>query len=113
MLLKNAREEKNRLLRAQASEHDRIIQDHIAETDGDCAVLERQFFELKAVQENTDRQVKDFRADLANTEAVGLRKELQRVEHEFREARHVERLLRDDLKAGEVLQSHFEQRLEE
>jgi hypothetical protein len=28
------------------------------------------------------------------------REELQRVEHELREARHVERILRDDLTAG-------------
>jgi autophagy-related protein 11 len=113
--LKEASEEKDRLLRAQASEHDRIIRDHIAEADGDRAVLERQFFELKAVQEHTDRQVKDLRAEveIANADAVGLREELQRVEHELREARHVERLLRGDLKAGQASQSHFEQRLED
>jgi len=113
--LKDASEEKDRLLRAQASEHDRIIRDHIAEADGDRAVLERQFFELKAEQEHMDRQVKDLRAEveIANADAVGLREELQRVEHELREARHVERLLRDDLKAGQTSQSHFEQRLED
>lgn len=113
--LKNASEEKDRLLRAQASEHDRIIRDHIAEADGDRAVLERQFFELKAMQEHTDRQVKDLRAEveIANADAVGLREELQRVEHELREARHIERLLRGDLKAGQSSQSHFEQRLED
>jgi autophagy-related protein 11 len=113
--LKEASEEKDRLLRAQASEHDRIIRDHIAEADGDRAVLERQFFELKAVQEQTDRQLKDLRAEveIANADAVGLREELQRVEHELREARHVERLLRGDLKAGQASQSHFEQRLED
>ena len=113
--LKDASEEKDRLLRVQASEHDRIIRDHIAEADGDRAVLERQFFELKAVQENADRQAKDLRADLeiTNADAAGLREELQRVEHELREARHVERLLRGDLKAGQASQSHFEQRLED
>jgi autophagy-related protein 11 len=113
--LKEASEEKDRLLRAQASEHDRIIRDHIAEADGDRAVLERQFFELKAAQEHMDHQVKEFRAEveIANADAVGLREELQRVEHELREARHVERLLRDDLKAGQASQSHFEQRLED
>ncbi|RDB29904.1 Autophagy-related protein 11 [Hypsizygus marmoreus] len=113
--LKEAREEKDRLLRAQASEHDRIIRDHIAEADGDRAVLERQFFELKAVQEHTERQLKDVKADIeiANADAVGLREELQRVEHELREARHVERLLRDDLKAGQASQSDFEQKLED
>ncbi|KAF9467733.1 hypothetical protein BDZ94DRAFT_1155481 [Collybia nuda] len=113
--LNNASQEKDRLLRAQASEHDRIIRDHIAEADGDRAVLERQFFELKAVQEHSDRQFKNLRAEVevANADAVGLREELQRIEHELREARHVERLLRDDLKAGQASQSDFEQRLED
>ncbi|KAG6830914.1 hypothetical protein H0H87_006837 [Tephrocybe sp. NHM501043] len=113
--LKDSKDEKDRLLRAQAAEHDRIIRDHRAEADGDRAVLERQFFELKAVQEHSDRQLKDLRADLevANCDAVGLREQLQRVEHDLREAHHVERLLRDDLKAGRASQSDFEQRLEE
>lgn len=113
--LRDASEEKDRLLRAQASEHDRIIRDHIAEADGDRAVLERQFFEVKAVQEHSDRQIKDLRAEveIANADAVGLREELQRVEHELREAHHVERLLRDDLKTGQASQSDFEQRMED
>ncbi|KAG6916954.1 hypothetical protein DXG01_004503 [Tephrocybe rancida] len=113
--LKDSKDEKDRLLRAQASEHERIIRDHIAEADGDRAVLERQFHELKAVQEHTDRQLKDLRAelDVEKCDAVSLREELQRVEHELREAHHVERLLRDDLKTGRASQSSFEQRLEE
>lgn len=113
--LKNTSDEKDRLLKAQASEHDRIIRDHIAEADGDRAVLERQFFELKAIQVHTERQVKDLRAEIevANADAIGLREELQRVEHELRDAKHVERLLREDLKAGRASQSDFERRLEE
>ena len=113
--LKTTSGEKDRLLKAQASEHDRIIRDHIAEADGDRAVLERQFFELKAVQEHTARQVKDLRAEveIANADAVGLREELLRVGHELRDAKHVERLLREDLKAGRASQSDFERRLEE
>ncbi|KAF8190503.1 hypothetical protein BJ912DRAFT_1100883 [Pholiota molesta] len=100
--LQEASQEKDRLLRAQMSEHDRIIRDHIAEADGDRAVLDRQFSEVQAVLEHKERELKDLRGDLevANADAVGLREELQRVEHELREARHVERLLRDDLKAG-------------
>ncbi|TFK25285.1 hypothetical protein FA15DRAFT_668655 [Coprinopsis marcescibilis] len=113
--LKDTSDEKDRLLKMQASEHDRIIRDHIAEADGDRAVLERQFFELKAVQEHTERQVKDLRADVevANADAAGLREELQRVEHELRDARHIERLLREDLKAGRASQSDYERRLED
>ncbi|KAF8966554.1 autophagy-related protein 11-domain-containing protein [Flammula alnicola] len=112
--LKEASQEKDRLLKAQASEHDRIIRDHIAEADGDRAVLDRQFSELQAILEHKERELKDLRGDLevSNADAVGLREELQRVEHELREARHVERLLRDDLKAGRASQHDFEQRME-
>lgn len=113
--LKEASAEKDRLLRAQASEHDRIIRDHRAEADGDRAVLERQFFELKAVVESKDRTIKDLKTEVevANADAVGLREELQRVEHELREARHMERVLREDLRTGQVSQSDYEQRLED
>ncbi|PSR70585.1 hypothetical protein PHLCEN_2v13523 [Hermanssonia centrifuga] len=112
--LAEARKDKDRLLRAQASEHDRIMRDHIAEADGDRAVLEHQYLELKAALEDAQRQLKDARAqaDMTNSDAVGLREELQRVEHEIREARHVERVLRDDIRAGRASQSDFEQRLE-
>ncbi|EGO03760.1 putative peripheral membrane protein [Serpula lacrymans var. lacrymans S7.3] len=113
-MLKDAEKEKDRLLRLQASEHDRIIRDHIAEADGDRAVLERQFFELKSELDDSNRQLRDTKAqaELAHADAVGLREELQRVEHELREARHVERVLREDLIAGRSSQSDFEQRLE-
>ena len=112
--LKATSQEKDRLLKLQATEHDRIIRDHIAEADGDRAVLERQFHELKNHQEGLEREVKNLKADIevANADAVGLREELQRVEHELREARHVERILRDDLKAGRASQSDFDQRME-
>ena len=112
--LKEAAKEKDRLLRMQASEHDRLMRDHIAEADGDRAVLEHQFSELKAVLDDTERQLKDARAqtEITDADAVGLREELQRVEHELREARHIERVLRDDLKAGRASQSDFEHQLE-
>lgn len=112
--LRDATKEKDRLLRLQASEHDRLMRDHIAEADGDRAVLEHQFSELKAVLEDTEQQLKDARAqtEITDADAVGLREELQRVEHELREARHIERVLRDDLKAGRASQSDFEHRLE-
>ncbi|KAJ7445227.1 putative peripheral membrane protein [Mycena galericulata] len=112
--LKEASREKDRLLRAQASEHDRIIRDHIAEADGDRAVLERQFHELKAVQEHTLRQLEGVRSEmeLANADSLGLREELKRLERELKEARLAERVLREDLRAGRASQSDFEQRLE-
>ncbi|KAJ7231272.1 putative peripheral membrane protein [Mycena haematopus] len=112
--LKEASREKDRLLRAQASEHERVIRDHIAEADGDRAVLERQFHELKAVQEHTMRQLEGLRVemDVANADSLGLREEVKRLERELREARHAERVLREDLRAGRASQSDFEQRLE-
>ncbi|THV00458.1 hypothetical protein K435DRAFT_818316 [Dendrothele bispora CBS 962.96] len=113
--LKEASLDKDRLLRMQANEHDRIMRDHIAEADGDRAVLERQFFEVKAVLEHTERLVKDLRSelDVANADAVGLREELHRVQHELREARHAEKVLRDDLKTGKSSQEEYEQKLED
>ena len=113
--LAEASKEKDRLLRLQATEHDRAMRDHIAEADGDRAVLEHQYLELKATLEDRERQLKDARtqAEMYSSDAVGLREELQRVEHELREARHTERLLRDDLRAGRASQSDFEQKQED
>lgn len=113
--LMEAGKEKDRLLRAQLAEHDRIMRDHIAEADGDRAVLEHQYLELKAALEGAERQLKDTQAqcETAQSDAVGLREELQRVEHELREARHMERMLREDLRAGRSSQGDYEQRLEE
>ncbi|OCH89638.1 hypothetical protein OBBRIDRAFT_794051 [Obba rivulosa] len=112
--LAEASKEKDRLLRAQASEHDRLLRDHIAEADGDRAVLEHKFSQLKAELEDRERQLKDSRtqAEVALADGVGLREELQRVEHELREARHAERVLREDLRAGRASQSDYELRLE-
>ena len=113
--LVEAGKEKDRLLRAQASEHDRLLRDHIAEADGDRAVLEHQFSELRAALEDAERQLKDARAqaEMANADAVGLREELQRVEHELRDARRDERAVREDLRAGRASQADFEHRLEQ
>ncbi|KAI0754446.1 hypothetical protein C8Q80DRAFT_1350248 [Daedaleopsis nitida] len=113
--LADAGKEKDRLLRAQASDHERLLRDHIAEADGDRAVLEHQFSELRAALEDAERQLKDARAlaDMANADAVGLREELQRVEHELRDVRRDERTVREDLRAGRASQADFEHRLEQ
>ena len=113
-MLKESNTEKDRLLRAQATEHDRMLRDHIAEADGDRAVLEHQFSELREQLEDADRQLKEAQAnvELTNADAMGLREELQRVEQDLREARHVERLLLEDVAAGRVSQADFEQGLE-
>ncbi|TDL25201.1 putative peripheral membrane protein [Rickenella mellea] len=113
--LKDASEQKDRLLRVQAMEHDRIMRDHIAEADGDRAVLEHQFFEVKATLDDSERQLKECRAEIEvlHADASGLREELQRAEHELREARHIERVLRGDLSAGMASQSDFERKLQD
>ncbi|KAH9478358.1 Autophagy-related protein 11 [Psilocybe cubensis] len=112
--LRKASQEKDKLLRDQASEHEMRLRDHKAEADGDRAVLDRQFSELQAVLEHKERQLKDVRGDLevANADAVGLRQELQRVEHELRDARELIRVHREDLKAGQASQHEYEQRIE-
>ncbi|KAJ7635889.1 hypothetical protein B0H17DRAFT_1164119 [Mycena rosella] len=113
--LREARGEKDRLLRAQAAEHERAIRDHRAEADGDRAVLERQFHELKAVQEHTERLLEDAKGEGARAvkDAGALREELRRVERELREARHAERVVREDLRAGRASQEDFDGRMEE
>lgn len=111
--LREASEQKERLLRAQAQEHDRIMRDHIAEADGDRAVLEKQFSEARAQLEQNERQLKEAQSkiEVLNADAAGLREELQRTEHELREARHNERVLRNDLSEGRASQSHYEQKI--
>ncbi|KAH9023404.1 putative peripheral membrane protein [Lactarius hengduanensis] len=112
--LKDASEEKDRLLRAQASEHDRQLRDYVAEADGDRAVLEHQFFELRAEVEDLERQLKEATAqvEMKETDSVRLREELQRFERELRDARNVEGVLREDIRTGRVSQSEFEQKVE-
>ena len=113
--LEDARREKDRLLRQQASEHDRQMRDYVAEADGDRAVLEHQFLELRAELEDTERQLKEAASQIEMREAdnVGLREELQRVECDLRDAQHIESALREDLRVGQVSQSGFEQKVEE
>ncbi|EIW78562.1 hypothetical protein CONPUDRAFT_138782 [Coniophora puteana RWD-64-598 SS2] len=114
-VLRETDADRDRLLRAQASEHDRIMRDHRAEADGDRAVLEHQFSELRAQFADAQAAAKEARAqaEIGGADAIGLREELQRVEHELREARHVERILREDIRAGRASQSAFEQSVEE
>ena len=113
--LEEAKREKDRLLRVQASEHDRIIRDHIAEADGDRAVLEHQFSEFKAAIETSEKKLKDARSqtEVALTDAKMLRGELQLVERELQETKHAEAALRADLRDGRASQSGYEHRIEE
>ncbi|KAH9962908.1 hypothetical protein BC827DRAFT_1195700 [Russula dissimulans] len=113
--LEEASEEKDRLLRAQASEHDRQLRDYVAEADGDRAVLEHQFFELRAEVEDLERQLKEAtaQAEMKEADDAGLREELQRIERELQDARQIENVLREDIRAGRASQSEFEHKVEE
>lgn len=113
--LEEASGEKDRLLRAQASEHDRQLRDYVAEADGDRAVLEHQFFELKAEVEDLERQLKEATAqvEMKENDDAGLREELQRIQRVLQDSRHVENALREHVQAGRVSQSEFEHRAEE
>ena len=57
--LREASLEKDRLLRAQVSEHERIIR-----ADGDRAVLDGQFSELQEVREHQACELKEVRGEL-------------------------------------------------
>ena len=113
--LEEASEDKVRLLRAQASEHDRQLRDYVAEADGDRAVLEHQFFELRAEVDDLERQLKEAaaQAEMKEADDAGLREELQRIEHELQDARQVENVLRGDIRSGRASQSEFEHKVEE
>jgi len=91
------------------------IWDYVAEADGDRAVLEHQFFELKAEVEDLERQLKEAtaQAEMKVNDDVSLREEFQRVQRELQDARHVENVLREDIRAGRVSQSEFEHKVEE
>ncbi|KAF8467125.1 autophagy-related protein 11-domain-containing protein [Russula ochroleuca] len=104
-----ASEEKDGLLRAQASDHDRQLRDYLGEADRDRALLGHQFFKPKAeVEKKATAQ-----AEMKENDDVSLREELQRVERELQDARHVENALRGNSRAGRVPQWELEQKVEE
>ena len=113
--LEEAKKEKDSFFRAQASEHDRIIRDHIAEADGDRAVLEHQFSEFKTAVETLEKKLKEAhgQTELALSDFKLLREELQRVENELQEMKHAEVMLRANLRDGRASQSGYKQRIEE
>ena len=64
--LSRAAAENERLLKIQAAEADRLLRDHIAEADGDRAVLEHQFSELKAELGRKSRALEDLKVELTS-----------------------------------------------
>jgi autophagy-related protein 11 len=113
--LDEAGKEKDRLLRAQASEHDRQMRDYVAEADGDRAVLEHQFFELRAEMEDMERQLKETAAQLEMkvTDARGLREDKERLRRELSEVQNAENILREDLGSGRASAAELENKLEQ
>lgn len=121
-LLKEFDGEKEKLLQVQATQHNRTLQDYIAQANADRDASEQRFSELEAKFEMATRQLGDMiqqlgdaqsNAELTNTDACGLRVELQRVEGELKETRRIEDVLRQNLAADLALRSDFEQRLED
>ncbi|KZS87250.1 hypothetical protein SISNIDRAFT_491213 [Sistotremastrum niveocremeum HHB9708] len=112
--LREATKEKERILRLQASEHDRRMRDHIAEADGDRAVLEHQFSELRAALAAAEGNLKEARmeTEVAHADLAGVREELQRTTHELSEERGVVASLSQDSNTARVLVSEAESRLE-
>lgn len=112
--LDEAGKEKDRLLRQQASEHDRQMRDYVAEADGDRAVLEHQFCELRADIEDMERQVKEANAqvEMKEADATGLREELHRLGIEMRNSQGAEASLRGDLKEARAAGAQLDVRLE-
>ncbi|KAL1660395.1 hypothetical protein GGF50DRAFT_106476 [Schizophyllum commune] len=120
--LEDAQREKDRLLRSQASEHDRFIKDQRAEADGDRAVWERELHELQNSYRQLDRHVKDLQSalDVSRSDAMELRATLQRTEnalklteHDLRQSRVSEATLRDTLQSGKSSHHTVEQELED
>lgn len=109
--LREVNEQKEQLLRAQAQEHDRIMRDHIAEADGDRAILEKRFVETQTLLEEQDLALKEARSEVEvlSADIVGLKEELQRTEHQLEEARHNEQVFKNDFLNGRASQSNFEQ----
>lgn len=96
--LNEATREKDRL-RTQSLEADRVLRDHIAEADGDRAVLEHQFSELQAAHETSGRELKEALSelDICKADLVGTREELQRAQHELSESESMNAALREEV----------------
>ena len=114
-VLEEAHDEKDRRLRAQTSEADRMLRDVIAEADGDRAVLEHQCFEMRAIMQDMERQLKESRAelDVMNADVAGFREGRQRTEHELQGLRTIEEGLNNNLRAAQDTAARYRTRLEE
>lgn len=109
-------------------ERDRLIRDHIAEADGDRAVLEQQFAEMKnkldSAQQHlsesqqgvqaVEHELKEAHAkiEMLQADQNGAKEELQRMSHELQTSAQLEATLRAELAFANNAMLHNEHRLE-
>ena len=109
-------------------ERDRLIRDHIAEADGDRAVLEQQFAEMKNKLDSTQQRLSDSqqrvqavehelkeahsKIEMLQADHNGAKEELQRLVHEVQASTQLEATLRAELTFANNSILHNEHRLE-
>ncbi|KAG9025608.1 oligomeric, coiled-coil, peripheral membrane protein [Tulasnella sp. JGI-2019a] len=115
--LEEAAREKETLLRAQANEADRLLRDQIAEANGDRAVLEHQFSEVRAELDRRTKEVGELKLELEMAHANQLhvqddldlgRREQERIVVEREQEL---RSLRADLEEGRETMSELKRRI--
>ena len=98
--LATARSERDSALKNQSAEAERVMRDHIAEADGDRAVLEHQNLALTKQVENVRAEM-DEKLSSAKSAAVrqmdGLKAELSFTKAQLRDAQRRETILADEL----------------
>ena len=109
-------------------ERDRLIRDHIAEADGDRAVLEQQFAEMKNKLDSTQQRFSESqqrvqvvehelkeahsKVEMLQADQNGSKEELQRMSHELQASAQLEATLRAELTFANNSIMHNEHRLE-
>lgn len=109
-------------------ERDRLIRDHIAEADGDRAVLEQQFAEMKNKLDSTQQRFSESqqrvqvvehelkeahsKVEMLQADQNGSKEELQRMSHELQASAQLEATLRAELIFANNAILHNEHRLE-
>ncbi|KAI0249631.1 autophagy-related protein 11-domain-containing protein [Lactifluus subvellereus] len=94
-----------------ASGHIRQLPDRITEADGGRVALKSAELRSEAEGEEHQRKEATIQVEANEADAAGLRADLQRVERELRDARHVQNVLREDVQAGRASQSELGHKL--
>ncbi|WWC87153.1 uncharacterized protein L201_002039 [Kwoniella dendrophila CBS 6074] len=98
--LSEAQSDRDVALKNQSAEAERMMRDHIAETDGDRAVLEHQNFTLTKQLEDRKNELDEKLNSLKNThirQVDGLKAELSFTKAQLREVQRKETVLIDEL----------------